>query len=174
MFDGVVTAGTGRATNRHDRLGHDVVDPQARAASRSRFAAADRVTLARVEALHEQLDVTPRTMALVMSHNFAHDLVALRVLLASPARYVGVMGPGHRTERMLADLAATGQASLLDDASLGRLHSPVGLDIGARGPADIALSIVAEVCAALDGRRGGMLRDLRRGDLPRRSSSVSS
>jgi xanthine/CO dehydrogenase XdhC/CoxF family maturation factor len=83
----------------------------------------------------------------------------LRRLLASAARYIGVMGPRHRTDRMLQELASGADAELLADASLARLHAPVGLDIGASGPADIALSIVAEMRAVIDERRGGMLRE---------------
>ena len=90
-------------------------------------------------------------MTLLMSHNYSHDLALLRFLLATPACYIGVMGPRKRTERMLRELAAT--------EAMERLHSPVGLDIGANGPAEIALSIVAEMRAVLDGRHGGMLRE---------------
>ena len=135
----------------------EVVDPQARLDSRSRFAIADRVTLARPEEdVGAHVGITPRTMTLLMSHNYAQDLALLRFLLASPARYIGVMGPRKRTERMLRELAAT--------AAMARLHSPAGLDIGANGPAEIALSIVAEMRAVLNGRRGGMLRE-RRGSI---------
>ena len=141
----------------------EVIDPQARPATHVRFSSADRVTLARVEDLATQLDVTARTMALVMSHSYANDREMLRHLLASPARYIGVMGPRHRTERMLTEIAAAGDARLFDDASMARLHAPVGLDIGASTPADIALSIVAEIRAVLDSRQGGMLRERQRG-----------
>ena len=134
----------------------EVVDPQSRPASRSRFAIADRVTLSRPEDVGTHVRITPRTMTLLMSHNYSHDLAMLRFLLASPARYIGVMGPRKRTERMLRELAAT--------EGMGRLHSPAGLDIGANGPAEIALSIVAEMRAVLDGRRGGKLRE-RRGSI---------
>jgi xanthine/CO dehydrogenase XdhC/CoxF family maturation factor len=142
----------------------EVVDPQARPASRSRFATADRVTLARPEHTSAEVDITPRTLALLMSHNYSHDLALLRFLLASPARYIGVMGPRKRTERMLSELAANEDAPLLEEAGLARLHSPAGLDIGANAPAEIALSIIAEMRAVLDGRRGGMLRE-RRGSI---------
>ncbi len=134
-----------------------VVDPQARPASRSRFSMADRVTLSRPEDVGAHVAIARRTMALLMSHNYSHDLTLLRFLLASPARYIGVMGPRKRTERMLRELAA-------NKANLARLHSPVGLDIGANGSAEIALSILAEMRAVLDGRRGGMLRE-RRGSI---------
>jgi xanthine dehydrogenase accessory factor len=139
----------------------EVVDPQARPASRSRFAAADRVTLARPEEVASRLGITPRTLTLLMSHNYSHDLALLRFLLASPARYIGVMGPRKRTERMLSELAAGEDMSRLEEAGLARLHSPAGLDIGANAPAEIALSIVAEMRAVLEGRRGGSLRERR-------------
>lgn len=137
----------------------EVVDPQARPASLSRFALADRVTLARPEEVGAHVQVTPRTMALLMSHNYAHDLALLRFLLASPARYIGVMGPRQRTERMLKELAGAEERVRFEEASLARLHSPVGLDIGANGPAEIALSILAEMRAVLAGRDGGKLRE---------------
>lgn len=137
----------------------EVVDPQARPASLSRFAIADRVTLARPEDVGAQVRITARTMALLMSHNYVHDLALLRFLLASSARYIGVMGPRQRTERMLREVAAGEGAFLLAGADLARLHSPVGLDIGANGPAEIALSILAEMRAVLEGRSGGLLRE---------------
>ena len=96
----------------------EVVDPQARPASRSRFAAADRVTLARPEDVGAQVSITPRTLTLLMSHNYSHDLALLRFLLASPARYIGVMGPRKRTERMLSELAAGDDAFRLEEADL--------------------------------------------------------
>jgi xanthine dehydrogenase accessory factor len=142
----------------------EVVDPQARPASRSRFAMADRVTLARPEDVAAQVNITRRTLTLLMSHNYSHDLELLKFLLASPARYIGVMGPRKRTERMLNELAANEDTYRLEETDLVRLYSPAGLDIGANAPAEIALSIVAEMRAVLDGRRGGMLRE-RRGSI---------
>jgi xanthine/CO dehydrogenase XdhC/CoxF family maturation factor len=138
----------------------EVVDPQARTASRSRFAAADRVTLARPEEVGARVRITPRTLTLLMSHNYSHDLALLRFLLASPARYIGVMGPRKRTERMLNELAAGDDDTFSPGEAGGtRLHSPAGLDIGANTPTEIALSIIAEMRAVLDGRHGGMLRE---------------
>jgi xanthine/CO dehydrogenase XdhC/CoxF family maturation factor len=137
----------------------EVVDPQARPASRTRFASADKITLARPAEVGARVRITPRTLTLLMTHNYSHDLELLKFLLGSPARYIGVMGPRKRTERMLGELAATEETLRLEEAGLARLHSPVGLDIGANAPAEIALSIIAEMRAVLDGRRGGMLRE---------------
>jgi xanthine dehydrogenase accessory factor len=142
----------------------EVVDPQARPASRSRFALADRVTLARPEDVAAQLRLTARTLTLLMTHNYSHDLLLLKQLLASPARYIGVMGPRQRTERMLRELALNEDMFRLEAVDLTRLHAPAGLDIGANAPAEIALSIVAEMRAVLEGRRGGSLRE-RRGSI---------
>jgi xanthine/CO dehydrogenase XdhC/CoxF family maturation factor/CTP:molybdopterin cytidylyltransferase MocA len=147
----------------------EIVDPQARDATRERFAIADRVTLARPDDIAGQVGITPHTMALVMSHNYNHDLEALRFLLASTAGYIGVMGPRKRTERMLADLCSADETLRLDGSHLNRIYSPVGLDIGANGPAEIAISIVAEMRAVLKGKRGGMLRESR-GPIQRETS----
>lgn len=149
----------------------EVVDPQARPASRARFVVADRVTLARPEKVGAQVNITARTLTLLMSHNYSHDLELLKFLLASPARYIGVMGPRKRTERMLCELAASADDFRLDEADTSRLHSPAGLDLGANAPAEIALSIVAEMRAVLDGRRGGMLRE-RRGSIHGRTDDA--
>jgi xanthine/CO dehydrogenase XdhC/CoxF family maturation factor len=142
----------------------EVVDPQERPASLPRFAAADRVTLARPGEVATRVNITPRTLTLLMSHNYSHDLELLKFLLASPAPYVGVMGPRKRTERMLCELAAGDEAFRLGEEDGERLYSPAGLDVGANSPAEIALSIIAEMRAVLDGRRGGSLRE-RRGSI---------
>ena len=71
------------------------------------------------------------------------------------------MGPRKRTGRMLSELAAGDETFRLGEEDRERLYSPAGLDIGANSPAEIALSIVAEMRAVLDGRRGGMLRERR-------------
>jgi xanthine/CO dehydrogenase XdhC/CoxF family maturation factor len=98
-----------------------------------------------------------RTAAVVMTHHYGRDRALLGTLLASRARYIGVLGPRRRTERLLDDLRAGGQE--VAAAALRRLHAPVGLDLGAETPADVALSIAAEVRAVFSSRAGGALRD---------------
>ena len=145
----------------------EVVDPRAREASIQRFRTADRVTLARIDELDALVTIGPRTMAVVMSHDYALDLAALGALLASPARYIGVIGASHRTQRMLRELGA-------EEDGATRLHAPAGLDIGADGPVEIALALVAEMRAVLSGRGGGMLRDRRGAIHPRVDELLAS
>lgn len=131
----------------------EIFDPQERPASRERFGQADKVTLGRPETVSELVTITPRTLALLMTHNYSHDKEILEFLLASPARYIGVMGPRKRTERMLDELRDDGGIFTFEDEE--RLYAPVGLDIGANTPAEIALAIIAEMRAVTAMRGGG-------------------
>jgi xanthine dehydrogenase accessory factor len=84
--------------------------------------------------------------AIVMSHHLATDRAYLHALVSSSIPYIGLLGPKSRRERLLADLGE-------DAAELrARLRAPVGLDLGAETPEAIALSIMAEIHAALAGR----------------------
>src|SRR5439155_12014808 len=88
-----------------------------------------------------------RMVAVVMTHNVADDQAALGALLPSPVRYIGALGPRSRTDELLAGSAAE------------RVFAPVGLDIGAETPQEIALAIVTEIKAVLAGHPAGFLRD---------------
>jgi len=98
-----------------------------------------------------------RSAAVVMTHSDARDAELLPQLLATPARYVGLLGSRARTAQLLADLRARGALSA--DAALERLHTPAGLDIGAETPGEVALAIAAEIQAVFAGKGGGPLRD---------------
>ncbi|QRO02204.1 XdhC family protein [Archangium violaceum] len=99
----------------------------------------------------------PRTAAVIMSHGYETDRTLLEALLHSPVRYIGVLGPRSRTERMLEELAREGRAGT--EAQRARVYGPAGLDVGAEGPEEIAVSIIAEVRAIMAGRSGGFLKD---------------
>jgi xanthine dehydrogenase accessory factor len=100
--------------------------------------------------------VDDRTFAVVMTHNFAKDKEYVRSLLRAPAPYLGILGPGARTERLLSELRDEGADV---DGARPRIHGPAGLDIGGEGPEEIAQAIVAEIVAVKRRRRGGFLRD---------------
>ncbi|HEU4796196.1 MAG TPA: XdhC family protein, partial [Pyrinomonadaceae bacterium] len=132
-----------------------LVDTRARTLTLERFTHADEVVLCRAEDAGERLRLTNKTVAVVMTHNYLHDLELLRTLLQTPLRYLGCLGPRHRTEKLLADLDDRMEVS---SVRLGQLYTPAGLDIGADTPTEVAFSIVAEINAVLRGREGGLLR----------------
>ena len=105
--------------------------------------------------LGERLVLDADSFAVVMTHHFADDTDYLRALLRSPVRYLGVLGPRQRTERILGILRVEGP---VDES---RIFGPVGLDIGTDGAEQVALSILAEILAVRSGRRARSLRDRR-------------
>lgn len=145
----------------------EVVDLQARPASVSRFILADKVTLARVDELPVRVSITQDTMTVVMTHNYVQDSSLLRFLVASPARYIGVVGARDRADRMLQEVN-------VGECDRARIHAPAGLDIGANGPAEIALSILAEMKAVLAERSGAMLRERREAIHPASTKAVAA
>ncbi|HEY7216629.1 MAG TPA: XdhC family protein [Thermoanaerobaculia bacterium] len=106
------------------------------------FPQAARLVLARPE---EPVDLPPadRSLAVVKMHSLNHDREWVRRLLAAGVPYVGVLGPRRRTESMLGEIGAPGDE---------RVFGPVGLDLGADGPRQVALAIVAELLAFLSQR----------------------
>ncbi len=134
-----------------------VVDTRARSATSERFREANEVALCRTEDIAACISLTSDAAAVVMTHNYFDDIALLRHLLPSQVSYLGILGPKQRTAKLLEELSAEGVH--LIDAQLARLHSPIGMDIGAENPEEIALSIIAEVKAAFAQRSGGFLRD---------------
>jgi len=110
------------------------------------FSAARASLCMPADALSKELDLESFDMAVVMSHHLTSDRSYLRQLARSGIGYIGLLGPDGRKRRLLSELG--------DDAGgLGsRVHGPAGLDIGGRGPASIALSIVAQMHAYFFGR----------------------
>ncbi len=140
-------------------LGWDVtvVDCRSHEATLLRFAIADKVILTRREIVHKQISIDENTVAVVMTHNYLDDLEILKTLLPSPARYLGVLGPKQRTEKLLQDLHA--EKITYSKQQLQKLYAPIGIDTGADTPEEIALSIIAEIQTVLAKRSGGFLRN---------------
>jgi xanthine dehydrogenase accessory factor len=95
----------------------------------------------------ESADLDPRTVVCVLSHDARFDAEAISIALASPARYVGAMGSRVTHDRRMASLRERG----VPESDLARLHSPIGLDLGASTPEETAVSILAEILAARTG-----------------------
>jgi len=133
-----------------------VVDRRSGYLSESNFPAG----VARVESdgerLLERVAIDASCYAVVMTHNFADDRAYLRALVATPAPYIGILGPRRRTERILTLLE--GEVAL-DDSQRVRLHGPVGFDLGADGAEQVALAVLAEILAVHAGKNGRPLRE---------------
>jgi xanthine/CO dehydrogenase XdhC/CoxF family maturation factor len=134
-----------------------VVDGRPAAARRDRFPEADAVLLCPPAEVPARVALDAETAAVVMTHSYRTDQRLLEVLLPSPVRYLGLLGPRARARRLLRELADGGME--IDPARLDHLHAPAGLDLGAEGAEEIAVAIVAEIAATLAGRPGGPLRD---------------
>jgi len=108
------------------------------------------VTLIDPKQCESPLRYETQTAVVIMSHNYLQDQRLLKETLGSQAGYIGLLGPRRRAERMLRELQMP-----FDE----RLHAPIGLNIGAEGPEQIALAIIAEIQAWFAGRAAGFLRD---------------
>ena len=120
------------------------------------FRDADVKLMASPAAISEKLVLEPDSAAIVMTHNLAHDRGYLRFALESGCSYVGVLGPRARTERLLDVLCEAGFSPT--DRQRASLYSPVGLNLGAEQPEEIALSILSEIQARFSGADAQSLR----------------
>ncbi|HXZ99932.1 MAG TPA: XdhC family protein [Candidatus Binatia bacterium] len=130
-----------------------VVDPRRAFLTEQRLPDADRLEAAWPDQVLAGIDLGPRDAAVCLAHDPKFEDPALGILLRGRAGYVGAIGSRGTNAKRWARLREAG----LDEAALARLHSPIGLDLGAVTPEEIAVAILAEVVAARRGRRGGAL-----------------
>jgi xanthine dehydrogenase accessory factor len=140
-------------------LGFHVVVCDARAvfATVQRFPMADEVVNEWPNRYLEKVgkQLTPRDAVCVLTHDHKFDVPAIVSAVETEVGYIGAMGSRRTNEGRVVRLR---EAGLTDDA-IGRVMSPIGLDIGARTPEETAISICAEVIASRTGRHAGSLRD---------------
>ncbi|GAA2574386.1 XdhC family protein [Streptomyces roseoviolaceus] len=131
-------------------LGYHVTVCDARPvfATRTRFPDADEIVVEWPHRYLEDTDVDARTVLCVLTHDAKFDVPLLKLALRLPVAYVGAMGSRRTHLDRNTRLREVGVTEL----ELSRLHSPIGLDLGARTPEETALSIASEIVA---GRRGG-------------------
>ncbi len=128
------------------RVGFDVVavDPRPIFLSPERFGPEIELDDRWPDEALADLDLDPRTSVVILTHDEKFDDPALSVALRSSAGYVGLLGGRKTQQRRRASLREMG----FGDDDLARIHGPVGLDIGAKGPGQIAVSILAELVAS--------------------------
>jgi xanthine dehydrogenase accessory factor len=131
-------------------LGFDVsvVDDRDKYASVERFPEADRVIAADFGETLQDWPITPATYVVIITRAHTYDEEALRLILQRESAYIGMIGSRRRVQVVLRTLANEGY----ERDRLAIVRAPIGLDIGAETPDEIALAIISEVVAA---RRGG-------------------
>lgn len=120
------------------------------------FPSADKLSLCQRQFIDRDFDITPYTACVLMSHNYEYDRDVLKKLLDSDTPYIGILGPRKRFNKMRDEFEADGIQ--LNTEQLAKIHSPVGLDIGAEAPDEIAVSIIAEIQSKFSYRSGGFLK----------------
>jgi xanthine dehydrogenase accessory factor len=121
-----------------------VVDCRSQTATYDRFSIADRIILTRRSVL-EQIQITSTEIVVIMTHNYEDDQAILPLVCS--AQYVGLLGSRQRAQRLQQAVGHYDQ-----------LHAPIGLDIGAETPEEIAIAIIAEIQAVLRDRTAGLLK----------------
>jgi xanthine dehydrogenase accessory factor len=120
------------------------------------FPSADTLSLCKREFIDRDFIITPYTACVLMSHNYEYDRDVLKKLLNSASPYIGILGPRKRFDKMIEEFKKEGIE--LSAEAQHRIHSPIGLDIGAETPDEIAISIIAEIQGTITNRSGGFLK----------------
>jgi xanthine dehydrogenase accessory factor len=127
-----------------------IVDPRGPFATKERFPDAERIHREWPDAVLDGAALDASCYVLTLTHDLKFDIPTLARALRSEVRYIGALGSRRTHERRKQRLLAEGFA----EADLSRIHTPIGLDIGARSPEEIALAILAELVAVRHGRDG--------------------
>ncbi|HEX5547630.1 MAG TPA: XdhC/CoxI family protein, partial [Ktedonobacterales bacterium] len=125
-----------------------VIDPREAFATRERIPDADDLLLEWPDEALAHLPVSSATAVAVLSHDDKFDVPALKAALNSPASYVGAIGSRGTRERRDRRLREAG----VTDEQIGRIHGPIGINIGAQTPEEIALAILAQIVAVRRGK----------------------
>ena len=141
-----------------DVLGWDttVIDGRAGYAKKERFVKACDVLIAKPEEVIKSVRIDDFTFFALMTHNYNYDKALLYELCKHNARYIAMLGPKKKLERMLSEYEEENRP--LSDAETDVIHSPAGLDIGAETSEEIALSILSEINAIINNRLGKPLK----------------
>lgn len=139
-----------------DLLGWELwlIDGRKQQASLSRFPTASKILVGDPEEVMQKIEWDHQTIALLMTHNFEYEVEVLSRIHAWKLPYIGILGPKKKTLKLLERLEKSGIEPVE-----ANFFGPVGLDIGAEGSEEIALSILSEVRAVLSKKSGTHLKD---------------
>jgi xanthine/CO dehydrogenase XdhC/CoxF family maturation factor len=163
----ITVFGTGADVAPLLRLGREVgfhfriVDCRGNAARPAWLSTEDDFTSIRMATASERFPwLAPESFVVVMTHHYATDLDLLKKLLPLELRYLGLLGSRRRGKLLLSDLVEQGVS--LGPAQYEKLHTPIGLDLGAETPEEISLSILAEIQSVRKLRNGISLKEKER------------
>ena len=139
----------------------EIIDDRPEFANAERFPEADRITCGRFDEVLDGYPIDSNTYVVCVTRGHKHDETSLRLVSPSEAAYIGMIGSKRRVGAVLQHLIEDG----IDPRAVERVHTPIGLDIGAETPEEIAVSIMAEIIRA---RRGGSALSMREVVRPRR------
>ena len=125
-----------------------VIDARAAFATRERFPHADELIVEWPDEVLQRLDLNPSTSVAVLTHDPKFDEPTLQVVLSRNVGYIGAIGSRKTSEERSERLRKQG----VTDEQLGRIHGPIGLNIGATSPEEMALAIMAEIVATRHGK----------------------
>jgi len=125
-----------------------VLDDRERFANRDRFPDASEILVETIPDALARIEWPSNSFVVVVTRGHRHDLDALRAVAGRRFRYVGMIGSRAKVKRVFDELTATGCPA----EWLQQVHAPIGLDIGAVTPAEIAVSILAELVAVKNGK----------------------
>lgn len=126
-----------------------IIDGRERYATRDRFPDADDIRVGMPSEIVAEVELNRRVAVVLLAHDYKYELPVLRHVLRQPAGYIGLLGSrkrGAAIRRILGDEGYTAD-------ELARIHSPIGLDLGGKASADVALAILAEIVAVNNGKR---------------------
>ncbi|MFN8368768.1 MAG: XdhC/CoxI family protein [Candidatus Kapaibacterium sp.] len=126
-----------------------VTDKSPIKANQHSFPNAHAVVCAHPQQVLTHIQCTERTVCILMSHNFMYDTDILEQLVTTSVKYIGILGPRKRWEKMQIELEQ--RNVIIPEETLNAIYSPVGLDLAAETPEEIALSMIAEIQHVLHG-----------------------
>ena len=135
-----------------------IVDGRHTYAKIERFSSACQIIVSKPEKVLQQIPIDEKTVFVLMTHNYNYDYAILKALLSKNVSYIGALGPKKKLDNMITDLKA--ENIFLNEKQKNILYGPVGLELGAETPAEIALSITAEIMSVMNNKKGGSLRNL--------------
>ena len=135
-----------------------IVDGRHTYAKIERFSSACQIIVSKPEKVLQQIPIDEKTVFVLMTHNYNYDYSILKALLGKNIPYIGALGPKKKLDNMITDLKT--ENIFLNERQKNILYGPVGLELGAETPAEIALSITAEIMSVMHNKKGGSLRNL--------------